>query len=60
MAQLTANATFDDDEGDVAPMVWFGLRRLLDGIDAYAEGARIEPATGRAGVDAGSRSAVDG
>jgi hypothetical protein len=40
--------------------VWFGLRRLLDGIDAYAEGARIEPATGRAGVDAGSRSAVDG
>ena len=41
MAQMTANATFDDDEEDVAPMVWFGLRRLLDGIDAYAEGARI-------------------
>ena len=37
MAELTANATFDDDDGDVAPMVWFGLRRLFDGIDAYIE-----------------------
>jgi AcrR family transcriptional regulator len=36
MAELTANATFDNDQGDVAPMVWFGLQRLLDGIDAYA------------------------
>jgi AcrR family transcriptional regulator len=35
MSALTASATFDDDQG-VAPMVWFGLRRLLDGIDAYA------------------------
>jgi hypothetical protein len=40
MAELTANATFDDDQGDVAPMVWFGLRRLLDGIDAYAKSAK--------------------
>jgi AcrR family transcriptional regulator len=40
MAQLTANATFEDGEGDVAPMVWFGLRRLLDGIDAYAKDLR--------------------
>jgi AcrR family transcriptional regulator len=39
MAELTANATFDDDEG-IAPMVWFGLRRMLDGIDAYADGPR--------------------
>jgi hypothetical protein len=38
MAELTANAAFEDDEGDVGPMVWFGLRRLLDGIDAYAGG----------------------
>ena len=37
MAELIADAVFDDDEGDVAPMVWFGLRRLLDGIDAYAK-----------------------
>jgi AcrR family transcriptional regulator len=37
MAQLTTNATFDNNEGDVAPMVWFGLRRLMDGIDAYAK-----------------------
>jgi AcrR family transcriptional regulator len=36
MAALTANATFDDDQG-VAPMVWFGLRRLMDGIDAYVK-----------------------
>ena len=40
MAELTANATFDDDQGDVTPMVWFGLRRLLDGIDAYAKRAK--------------------
>ena len=40
MAELTANATFVNDEGDVAPMVWFGLRRLFDGIDAYGEGPR--------------------
>jgi AcrR family transcriptional regulator len=39
MAELAASATFDNDE-DVAPMVWFGLRRLLDGIDAYAKGLR--------------------
>jgi AcrR family transcriptional regulator len=39
MAELTANATFDD-EGNVAPMVWFGLRRLMDGIDAYAESTK--------------------
>ena len=39
MAELTAKATFDNDQGDVAPMVWFGLRRLLDGIDAYAANA---------------------
>lgn len=39
MAELTAKATFDNDQGDVAPMVWFGLRRLLDGIDAYAPNA---------------------
>lgn len=39
MAEL-ANATFENDEGDVAPMVWFGLRRLMDGIDAYARTAR--------------------
>jgi AcrR family transcriptional regulator len=38
MAELAANATFEDDDGDIAPMVWFGLRRLLDGIDAYAKG----------------------
>jgi hypothetical protein len=37
MSALTANATFDDDGQGVAPMVWFGLRRLLDGIDAYAK-----------------------
>jgi AcrR family transcriptional regulator len=40
MAELAANATFQDDEGDVGPMVWFGLRRLLDGIDAYAKSAK--------------------
>lgn len=40
MAELTAHATFHGDEGDVAPMVWFGLRRLLDGIDAYAKDVR--------------------
>jgi hypothetical protein len=40
MAELTANAVFEDDEGDVAPMVWFGLRRLLDGIEAYAKDLR--------------------
>lgn len=39
MAELTAKATFDNDQGDVAPMVWFGLRRLLDGIDGYAANA---------------------
>jgi AcrR family transcriptional regulator len=39
MAELAANATFEDNAGDVAPMVWFGLRRLLDGIDAYAKSA---------------------
>jgi Tetracyclin repressor-like, C-terminal domain len=38
-AGLAANATFDDDE-DVAPMVWFGLRRFLDGIDACAKSPR--------------------
>jgi AcrR family transcriptional regulator len=38
MAELTANATFEDDDEDIAPMLWFGLRRLLDGIDAYAKG----------------------
>jgi Tetracyclin repressor-like, C-terminal domain len=41
MSQLSANATFDRaDEGDIAPMVWFGLRLLFDGIDAYAKRRR--------------------
>jgi DNA-binding NarL/FixJ family response regulator len=43
-----------DGEPVISPQV---MRRLMD---AYAEGARIVPATGRAGVDADSRSAVDG
>jgi len=44
MAELTANATFGDDDGDIAPMVWFGLRRLLDGIDAYSKGRQTRGA----------------
>jgi hypothetical protein len=40
MAELEANATFDDHEGNIALMVWFGLHRLLDGVDGYAKRAR--------------------
>jgi AcrR family transcriptional regulator len=38
MAALSAGPTFDDDEGDLTPMVRFGLRRLLDGIEAHTRG----------------------
>ena len=37
MAAVATGPTFDDD-GDVTPMVRFGLSRLLDGIDSYTKG----------------------
>jgi AcrR family transcriptional regulator len=37
MAALATGDTFDDD-GDLTPMVRFGLRRLLDGIDNHVNG----------------------
>jgi AcrR family transcriptional regulator len=38
MAALAAGPTFDDDDGDLTPMVRFGLRRLLDGIESHTKG----------------------
>jgi AcrR family transcriptional regulator len=38
MAALAAGPTFDDDDGDLTPMVRFGLRRLLDGIENHTKG----------------------